>query len=91
VGSTEALREQLAAVRTRGWSQDEEENEDGIFCFGAAIVDASGRPVAAVSVSTLRFRQRPDPMQAYVMPLRTACAAISRRIARVPAADRTVA
>jgi DNA-binding IclR family transcriptional regulator len=91
VYSAEALREQLRGIRARGWAQDEEENEEGIFCFGAAIVDASGRPVAAVSVSTLRFRQRPDPLQAYVAPLRAACDAISRRIARVPAAYRTVA
>ncbi|HEX2518649.1 MAG TPA: IclR family transcriptional regulator [Castellaniella sp.] len=90
VDSAEALREQLHGIRARGWAQDEEENEEGIFCFGAAIVDVTGRPVAAVSVSTLRFRQRPDPLQAYVAPLRAACDAISRQIARVPAAYRTV-
>lgn len=88
VGSADALRQQLQGARARGWVQDDEENENGISCFGAAIVDASGRPVAAVSVSTLRFRQRPDPLEAYVAPLRAACDAISRRLARVPMAYR---
>ncbi|CAM5220922.1 DNA-binding IclR family transcriptional regulator OS=Castellaniella defragrans OX=75697 GN=HNR28_001222 PE=4 SV=1 [Castellaniella defragrans] len=88
VASAEQLRAQLRVIRQRGWSQDDEENEEGISCFGAAIVDGDGRPVAAISVSTLRFRQKPDPLRAYVEPLLKACAAISRRIARVPAAYR---
>ncbi|HEX7387345.1 MAG TPA: IclR family transcriptional regulator [Castellaniella sp.] len=84
VDSIEALQDQLRVIRQRGWSQDDEENEEGIRCFGAVIVDGGGQPVAAVSVSTLRFRQKPDPRQAYVAPLLAACAAISRRIGSVP-------
>jgi len=88
VASAEQLRAQLGVIRERGWSQDEEENEEGIFCFGAAIVDGTGRPVAAASVSTLRFRQKRNPRRAYVEPLLKACAAISWRIAQIPTAYR---
>ncbi|APW37450.1 IclR family transcriptional regulator [Rhodoferax koreense] len=82
--SLAALRTQLEATRARGWSVDNEENEAGIFCFGAVIRGHRGAPVAAISVSTLIFRQKDNPEQAYVAPLLEACAAISARIAETP-------
>ena len=80
-----ALRAQLEVIRARGWSVDSEENEAGIFCFGAVIRGAGGAPVAAISVSTLVFRQKLNPEQAYVEPLLAACHAIAQRIADTPA------
>lgn len=85
LGDVRELRAQLDEVRQRGWSVDEEENEAGIYCFGAPIFGADGTPVAAISVSTLRFRQKSDPEQAYVAPLLEACRTISQRIAETPA------
>ncbi|MDB5893762.1 MAG: IclR family transcriptional regulator, partial [Rhodoferax sp.] len=79
-----ALRAQLEITRARGWSVDGEENEAGIFCFGAVIRGLRGVPVAAISVSTLMFRQKQNPEQAYVAPLLEACTAISARIADSP-------
>lgn len=78
------LRLQLQAAKAQGWAADREENETGICCFGAAIVDGQGRPIAAISVSTLLFRQRGDPVKTYVEPLLQACSAISARLAEVP-------
>jgi DNA-binding IclR family transcriptional regulator len=78
------LRKELQLTRERGWSVDNEENEGGIFCFGAVIRGYRGVPVAAISVSTLLFRQKADPEQAYVAPLLAACAAISARMADTP-------
>lgn len=80
-----ALRLQLQQVRERGWSEDNEENEAGIYCFGAPIFGRDGIPVAAISVSTLRFRQKPDPEATYVLPLLQACKAITQRLAETPA------
>lgn len=85
LATPEALAVQVDLFRKQGWSVDAEENEAGIYCFGAAVLDPQGQPVAAVSVSTLRFRQKPDPEQAYVMPLLEACREISRRVAESPA------
>lgn len=84
VKNARSLNRQLVQVRERGWAVDDEENETGIYCFGAPILDAAGRPIAAISVSTLRFRQRPDPVQSYAQPLLAACKAISQRIAQAP-------
>lgn len=46
-----AFRAELDTVRERGWASDREENEPSINCISAPIRDATGRTVAAVSVS----------------------------------------
>ncbi|MBV7484293.1 IclR family transcriptional regulator [Bordetella sp. BOR01] len=84
-----ALGHQLEQARQRGWAVDDEENELGIYCFGAPIFGQNGMPVAAISVSTLRFRQKADPQSAYVAPLLEACRAITQRIAETPALSAT--
>lgn len=80
-----ALAAELAQVRAQGWACDREEHESGIHCFGAAVCGPDGRPLGAISVSTLVFRQKDNPQQAYVEPLLQACADVARRIAEVPA------
>ncbi|MFK0344241.1 IclR family transcriptional regulator [Pseudomonas asiatica] len=85
IGTKMALRAQLMEIRKRGWSMDDEEIEPGICCFGAAIFGRDGKPVAAVSVSTLRFRHTEDIEVAYVKPLLEACASITRRVSETPA------
>lgn len=84
VTDRELLRAQVNVIRERGWSVDDEENESAIYCFGSAIRGPTGAPVAAISVSTLVFRQKSDPDKSYVRPLLSACAAISARIAETP-------
>jgi DNA-binding IclR family transcriptional regulator len=51
LATPEALQRSLERVRRRGYSIDDEEVECGVRCVGAPILNESGRPVAAVSVS----------------------------------------
>jgi IclR family acetate operon transcriptional repressor len=51
--TVQALLADMAEVRGRGWSRDDEENEVGVVCVGAAVRDHTGRTVGAVSVSQL--------------------------------------
>lgn len=73
------LRERVGAARRLGYSSDEEENETGIVCFGAAIRDSTGLPVASVSVSVPTFRLKED-RGIYWRPLLTTCASISEQL-----------
>jgi IclR family acetate operon transcriptional repressor len=45
------FRQELVRTLERGYSVDDEENELGVRCIGAAILDHTGRPVAGLSVS----------------------------------------
>jgi IclR family acetate operon transcriptional repressor len=49
--SNNALREELVLIRTQGYAVDNEENEIGIRCVGAPILDYTGRAIAAMSIS----------------------------------------
>ncbi|MGB1237926.1 MAG: IclR family transcriptional regulator [Pseudomonadales bacterium] len=74
-----AFKAYIESVRQCGYAFESEENEQGIVCFGAAILDAQHRPAASVSVSVPMFRLKED-RQFYVAALRSACAAISRQL-----------
>lgn len=51
-----ALQRDLERARRRGFAFDNEENERGVACIGAAILDASGQPLAAMSLSGPSYR-----------------------------------
>jgi DNA-binding IclR family transcriptional regulator len=51
-----ARERELSRVRQRGYAIDDEDNEPGVVCIGAAVLDASGRAVAAISVSGPPYR-----------------------------------
>lgn len=47
------LLAQLAVVRERGYAEDHEENEAGVFAVGAAVFDHTGGVVGALSAAAL--------------------------------------
>jgi len=49
-----ALKRQLKVIRQRGYSFDDEEDHDGVFCVGAAFYDRANVPSGAISVSSLK-------------------------------------
>lgn len=55
----EALRQELEKIRRQGYSEDNEEMEDGLYCVGAAVFNYSGKPVGAISVSVPKIGQQP--------------------------------
>jgi DNA-binding IclR family transcriptional regulator len=54
------LANELATVRTRGYSIDDEEIEEGLVCIGAPIRDHTAHVVAAISIAGPSSRVRPD-------------------------------
>lgn len=65
----EPLPDEVAAefpeIRARGYALDDEENEAGLRCVGAAILGEKGRPRGAVSVSAPVYRFPSDKVEAY--------------------------
>jgi DNA-binding IclR family transcriptional regulator len=73
LGTAGALREQLAAIRERGYATDREESTSGLACVAVPVL-VGDRPVAAISVA---FPVAAGSGDALVGPLRQAAAAIA--------------
>ena len=68
-------------TRAQGYAVDDEENEKGIRCVGAAVLGRSGSPVAAISVSGPAFRMTKRVIQtALSREVIETAAEISRRL-----------
>lgn len=72
------LRAVVRHATDDGYVCDEQENEVGIVCFGAAICEARARPVASVSISVPMYRL--GQHEKYSVPLREAVTEISARL-----------
>ncbi len=56
----DALADELAATRSRGWAVDDEERTAGMRCIAAPIFNQFGEAVAGVSVSGPSVRMPPE-------------------------------
>jgi DNA-binding IclR family transcriptional regulator len=70
------LRE-IESVRAQGWAQDREENEPSINCIAVPVRGASGKVVAAVSVSVPEVVLPFDQLLDLLAPLQAVCQLIS--------------
>ncbi|MEM9630886.1 MAG: IclR family transcriptional regulator [Pseudomonadota bacterium] len=75
----DVLAGQIANCQSQGFIFDDQENETGIVCFGAAILEENDSPAAAVSVSVPLFRLR-DDRSSYSEPLLDCVKDISRQL-----------
>jgi DNA-binding IclR family transcriptional regulator len=73
------LRQKIATAQKDGFVVDDQENENGIVCYGAPILNARGEPVASVSVSTPSFRLN-ETRTYYIDPLLICAKAISDKL-----------
>jgi len=73
------LSADLEAIRQRGYSIDDEENELNVRCVGAAVRDSSGSVIGGISVSGLALMLSPENFDTLGPAVRAAAAEISRR------------
>jgi IclR family transcriptional regulator, acetate operon repressor len=76
----DALVAHLDEVRASGWALDDEENESGVRCVGAAVRDHTGRVTGGVSVSTLTSEDLPLPLPDLGAAVRAAAEEVSDAI-----------
>jgi len=55
-----AIQNEFALVRTQGYAEDKEETVEGGYCIGAPIYNTERKVTAAISVSSPKFRVKPD-------------------------------
>jgi len=55
-----AIQNEFAAVRARGFAEDKEETVEGGYCLGAPIRCPEDKVMAAISVSSPKFRVTPE-------------------------------
>lgn len=84
------LKAELKAIHDRGYSIDNEENEEGVRCIGAAVLDHSGRPVGAVSISAPSFRLSMEKVPAAADSVCRAARAMSEELGFQTAPKREV-
>jgi DNA-binding IclR family transcriptional regulator len=71
------LEAELALIRERGYSVDDEEIEEGLVCIGAPIRDHTSHVVAAVSMAGPSSRVRPETIEGHARAVVEIAAAMS--------------
>lgn len=80
VRNVDHLLKELAAVRTRGWSLDDEEIETGLRCVGAPLFDRTGGVAGAISVAAPSARLRRELIAEVAALVKSTADAISARL-----------
>lgn len=91
ITSRERLLEELDLTRLRGYSVDREENELGVYCVGAAILDANGSATGSCSISGSDPEIVQGRREELATLLLTAAEEISRRLGYMPKKPRAYA
>lgn len=78
--SPKRLKEELALIRTRGYSVDAEEETIGSRCIGAPVYNQTGRIVAAISVVGYKQQIYKEAFPALTLHVKETAAEISRNL-----------
>ncbi len=76
----EALEAELARIRRRGYSIDDQEVVVGVYCVSVPLLDRLARPMGAVSISGPSVKAPGPEVQPLIQMLNEACEHVSRRL-----------
>jgi DNA-binding IclR family transcriptional regulator len=82
IGSMAALRKELERVRQLGYSLCDEEDEIGVRCVGAPVLNGRGHAIAAISVAGTTLQIPPERLEELGRAVQEAAAEISARFQR---------
>lgn len=83
----QALRAELAQIRSRGYAIDTEEETPGVKCIAVPIREADGYPVGAISISGTTMSMRDQLLNSYARDLSSVCQSLMGNAALFPAAQ----
>jgi IclR family transcriptional regulator, acetate operon repressor len=84
----DTLIRDLAVSAARGYTIDDEEDSDGVFCVGSSVHDRTMRCVAAISGTGLKLNRPTWRMDELGLRVRDAADQITRALGGSPFADR---
>lgn len=87
ITDTARLFDDLATIRRRGWSVDDEERSRGMRCIAAPIFDENGEAIAGLSISGPTQRLEPERIAGLGPVVRRAADEITRAIGGHPPAS----
>jgi len=76
----ERIRQELTCIQNQGFSVDNEEMEEGVRCVAALILDHTGNPAGAVSISGAAMRITADRIKAIGDLVKDCTTEISRQL-----------
>lgn len=80
----EDMVEELKKVKSLGYAVDEQEDEEGIRCIGAAILNKDGKVEGAISVSGPTMRIAKDLVKIYGEQVKNYALQISKELGYIP-------
>ena len=78
-----ALEAELDQIEHQGYSVDNMEHEDGVYCMACPIRGHTGEVIAAVSITTTSLRQKMEDLMAHLRVLLETVNEISRELGYV--------
>jgi DNA-binding IclR family transcriptional regulator len=78
------FRKELAEIREKGFSRDNEELEYGLRCVAAPVFDLNNRPSYAISLSGPSFRMTDDRIQAMQLKVQQVCSRLTQQLRSTP-------
>jgi DNA-binding IclR family transcriptional regulator len=86
IASIKKLKQELEQVRRRGYAIDDQEEEIGVRCIGAAVLGGGQQPLAAISITGTIEQIYGDTLDSFVAKVKGAAASIGDELARHPVA-----
>jgi IclR family transcriptional regulator, blcABC operon repressor len=87
VSKIEALLRELEECRLRGFSIDNEQTLEGMYCFGTPVRDSTNLAVAGIAVSVLATRVNKSMIEHAAQGIKTMAEELSRRLGANPVCE----
>lgn len=85
--SVEQLMPKFEKIREQGYAMDLEENEPGVICVGAAVLNRHQKPLVSISVSAPATRMQAEHLEKIIKAVCTSAQAMSEKFMDIPSTE----